>query len=59
MSGQLEKNPDNDNMMQTEQMKTEKVSKEVLKRIGKWGILVVLISLAGYLLIRKKKQTYT
>ena len=53
------KNPDNDNMMQTEQMKTEKVSKEVLKRIGKWGILVVLISLAGYLLIRKKKQTYT
>ena len=53
------KMPDNDNMMQTEQMKTEKVSKEVLKRIGKWGILVVLISLAGYLLIRKKKQTYT
>lgn len=53
------KMPDNDNMMQTERMKTEKVSKGVLKRIGKWGILVVLISLAGYLLIRKKKQTYT
>lgn len=48
-----------ENTSQTEQMKTDTVSKEVLKFIGKLSIPVLIISLAGHLFVRKKKQPYT
>lgn len=48
-----------ENMPQAEQMKTDNISKEALEFIEKLSIPVLLLSLAGYLFVRKKKQTYT
>ena len=47
------------NAPQTEKMETDGVSEELLKTIGKLIIPVVIISLGGYLFVRKKKQPYT
>lgn len=47
------------NVPQTEKMETDGVSEELLKTIGKLIIPVVIISLGGYLFVRKKKQPYT
>ena len=45
--------------LQAEELKTDPVSKEILKIIGKIAIPVLLIVFIGYLLVRKKKKTYT
>lgn len=45
--------------LQAEELKTDPVSKEMLKIIGKFAIPVLLIVFIGYLLVCKKKKTYT
>lgn len=50
---------ESENVSQTEQLKTDNVSKEVLEFIGKLSIPLLIISLAGYLFVHRKKQPYT